>query len=95
MRPYEQLCWQKHGVVGELKLGIWSVGGDQLLQVSQTGASPSPGSLVCAWQMLEPRVLSVGSAEGMEPSCESGFTTGSGGDFMQLYTGGSEHFLLQ
>lgn len=71
--------------MGELKLGIW---GDQLLKISQSGAALSLGSAVCAWLMLELRVLSVDSTEGMEPSCELGFTTDSSGDFMRLYAGG-------
>lgn len=78
---------------GGTKIG--NMGGDQLLQISPTRASLSPGSLACAWLMLELRVLSVGSTEGTEPSCESGFTTDSSGDFMQLYAGGCERFLLQ
>jgi len=45
--------------------------------------------------MLELRVLSVGSTEGTEPSCESGFTTDSIGGFMQLHADGCERFLLQ
>lgn len=45
--------------------------------------------------MLGPRVLSVGSTEGAEPSCELGRTTDSSGDFMQVYAGGCEPFLLQ
>lgn len=78
MQPYN--CAGTTGVVWELIFE--AMGTHQLLQVLQTRTSLSPGSLVCAWLMLELSVLSVGSAEGTKPHCQSDFTTGFSADFM-------------
>lgn len=93
-RHFQLLSLIYHATLQTIVLApVWSCAGsktgsgrgDQLLQISQTRASPSPGSLACIWLMHELRVLSVGSTEGTEPSCKSDLTTDSSGDSMQLW----------